>query len=153
VTVSAKNVGLARVGLDREETGLRVLTPEAEAPTAERAQAPPGGGSDPGSPPEPTDDDPPEYLARWTFLETEPIFTETKDIEPGETATDQILVEVPGVGLHAVKLELWVASPPKRLLLRFGGKWWRVTAVVRVGTRVDNDDVPPETRGPDPQGM
>lgn len=147
VTATAKNVGLARVGLDREETGLRVLTPEAEGPTVERTA---GGGDQVVS--ATREDEPPTYLARWIFLETEPIFTETKGLEPGETATDQILVEVPGIGLHAVKLELWVASPPKILLLRFGRKWWRVTAVVRAGTRVDNEDGPTETPGPDPKG-
>ncbi len=139
--------------IENRKTGLRVFTPEAEGPVVEKATGGAGGDSaDASVGDEGSAKEQPKYLARWTRLETEPIFEETRRLEPNETATDQILVEIPGVGLHAVRLELWVASPRNRLLLRFGLKSWRVTAVVRVGTRVDNDDVPAEKAGADPQG-
>lgn len=63
---------------------------------------------------------------------------------------DQPLVEIPDGGFYAVRLELWVASPPRwprRLLGLLPGvgpgrrKRWRATAVatvVRTDARVDN---------------
>lgn len=165
VTATARNVGLAKVRLDRGDTGLRVLTQAAEgfpagavaipsaaaAPAAQTeapgAVTPTAAGEAEASRP---DEEPSKYLARWERLDTLPVFAETTLLEPGEPALDQPLVEIPDGRFYAVRLELWVASPPRwprrlfGLIPRVGPgrrKRWRATAVARVvqtEARVDN---------------
>lgn len=160
VTARAANVGLAKARVDPEDTGLRVLTqaaegfPESAVELPSAATAPASAPADPNpqaeapstsaageAEPGPAGgDEPSDYLARWQLLDTLPVFAETDLLEPGERVTDQALVEIPDGGFHAVRLELWVASP-WRLLPPSPGKLWRTTAVVRVvggASRVDN---------------
>ena len=177
VAAKAANVGLAKALVDREDTGLRVLTQAAEgfpesavelpsAATAPAAETPPEGAASSGVSPtsstgeaevrpggEDGGDEPSEYLARWQLLDTLPVFAETELLEPGERAIDQPLVEIPDGGFHAVRLELWVASPRRRLPPG-GEKRWRTTAVVRVvggAARVDNEG-DPAGKGPGREG-
>ena len=165
VTARAANVGLAKTALDPGDTGLRVLTQAAEgfaegavelpspatAPAVAPSAAAPAGEAEART--AAGEDEPSEYLARWQLLDTLPVFAETELLEPGERAIDQPLVEIPDGGFHAVRLELWVASPRRRLPPG-GEKRWRTTAVVRVvggAARVDNEG-DPAGQGPGREG-
>lgn len=137
VTASARNVGLSRVKIDLEQTGLRIFTHAAQTVSAEgfAATAPKTqSAAEPGD--DEREDSP--YLAQWKLLDTVSVLEGLDQLEPGEPRRTQLLVEIPAEGgFHAVRLELWVASP--RRPLGFSGKRWLADAVVRTETRGDNE--------------
>jgi hypothetical protein len=86
VTISLKNVGLSKVDLEQEGTGLRLSTHKAV----------------------PRLDDPIE--ADWSHLTTFPVFREHAWIEPGETITEDRMFVVPGIDHFAFQLVIRLIS-------------------------------------------
>lgn len=83
---TAKNIGLSKLELDYEKSGLRVMTHSAEGAVAEAR------------------------LADWSPLSTWPVFEGQDVLEPGEPAAEELLIEIPDEGFSAFRLQLWVSS-------------------------------------------
>lgn len=104
---SAKNIGLSKFEIDHEMSGLRVMTHASEAPVQEAR------------------------LAEWQPVSTWPVFEGQELLEPGEPASEELLIEVPEQDPLAFRLQLWVSSKQ--------GESWEATAIVNLVSGDDND--------------
>jgi hypothetical protein len=121
-TLGIENVGLSRFEILQEATALGVFTPAAR---------PAGSASEP------------EYVG-WEELRFFRVFEDQEALEPGESASEEVLLEIPDGGYVALKLELWVHSPDEVP--------WKGTAVVNLLPEGDNGlpggDKMPDDRSP-----
>lgn len=108
-TIGMENVGFSRFEVLQEATALGVLT-HAVRPA--------------GSPSEPR-------RGEWEELAFWRVFEDQEALEPGESASEEVLLEIPDAGYAALKLELWVHSPDEVP--------WKGTAVVNLLPEGDND--------------
>lgn len=92
VTLQAKNVGLSKVPVVQEGSGLRISAYVAQPQRLETEAEVPG------------------LEATWRRLETVPIFESDKWIDPGETIREQRLFTLPDGVPEIVKLELFLQS-------------------------------------------
>ena len=67
----------------------------------------------------------------WEELGFWRVFEDQEALEPGESASEEVLLEIPEAGYAALKLELWVHSPDEVP--------WKGTAVVNLLPGADND--------------
>ncbi len=119
-TVEMENVGLSRFGVLQESTALGVLTHAlraADAPTEARR-------------------------GEWQELGFWRVFEDQEALEPGESASEEILLEIPDANYAALRLELWVHSPDEVP--------WKGTAVVNLLPEEDNDEPPGAPSGREP---
>ena len=86
--VTVRNVGLSKVPIVQEGSGLRILSSDAWATHDGTA---------------------PEALT-WTWMATESILENHEWVEPGETVTDSLVFRLPSTPAGPVRLELHVVS-------------------------------------------
>lgn len=85
-SVQIQNVGLSKLELSKEGTGLRVLSQDSTRP------------------------DKAAGVVTWKWQMTLPVFERHRWIEPGETISDQNLIALRGEHDSAMKLELRIVS-------------------------------------------
>ena len=108
-TLKIENVGFSRFDVLQESTALGVLT-HALSPAAPPTEPKRGEW---------------EELGFWL------VFEDQEALEPGESASEEVLLEIPDADYAALKLELWVHSPDEVP--------WKGTAVVNLLPEGDND--------------
>lgn len=108
-TLEIENVGLSRFEVLQESTALGVLT---------HALRPAGPPTEP-------------RRGQWEELGYWRVFEDQEALEPGESASEEVLLEIPDADYAALKLELWVHSPDEVP--------WKGTAVVNLLSEGDND--------------
>lgn len=86
VAVRAKNLGLSRVKIDREQSGLRVFTHGPEVPVERAAPV------------------------AWERLSTLDVFVAREALEPGEPADEELLIGMPRSDYAALRLQLWITA-------------------------------------------
>ncbi len=106
---TAKNIGLSKFEINHEKSGLRVMTYASGGTTMEAR------------------------LAEWRPLSTWAVLEGQGSLEPGESAAEELLIEIPDEGFLAFKLQLWVSSTHDES--------WEVTAVVNLEPAGDNGNV------------
>ena len=107
-TLKIENVGLSRFEVLQESTALGVLT---------HALRPAGQPTQP-------------RRGEWEELGFWRVFEDQEALEPGESASEEVLLEVPDAGYAALRLELWIHSPDEVP--------WKGTAVVNLLPGADN---------------
>lgn len=95
-TAEAENVGFSRIKILTGPTGLQVHTPTADVTS--------------GTTPEATEGPDRARKAEWEELDFFPVFEDQEALEPGETASEEILIELPDRQYAALRLDLWVFS-------------------------------------------
>jgi hypothetical protein len=104
---TAKNIGLSKFEIDHEKSGLRVMTRASEGAVTEAR------------------------LAEWNPLSTWAVLEGKGSLEPGESAAEELLIEIPDEDFLAFRLQLWVSSTYDES--------WEVTAVVNLEAAGDNE--------------
>lgn len=124
-TMQIKNVGLAQVLLKKPQTYLNAFV------TAQTL----------GNPSENL------YNAEWLQPATFLVFQEHGWIEPGETVTDQLLIQLPDAKQVACQLELIVNSSPSRWSLKEKeGNKWNARTVVDLTPQANSDESTSKTQ-------
>jgi hypothetical protein len=113
-TLSLKNVGLSKVGLDREVTRIEVSLYERAAFEYVYAGPLPEGEEV-------------VHAANWGEPHRFRVFTPHAWVEPGETITDQILVTLPAGDYLAYRLTFVAASPESEFTPSLD---WTATCIV-----------------------
>ena len=72
------------------------------------------------------------WSEQWEELGFWRVFEDQEALEPGESASEEVLLEIPDADYAALKLELWVHSAPDEVP-------WKGTAVVNLLSEGDND--------------